>query len=505
MRNLLKFHLILFLSLGVWIGLSAETTLPALIGDHMVLKQKSKVALWGWDCPGTDMLVRTSWNNRVYRAQADSHGKWSVSVATPEAGGPYRIFIHGTDTIELKNVLIGEVWFTSGQSNMGWSVNEEKRGEDVMKSAAHPNVRLFHVPRQVADRPERGFKKGASWKECNAASVRHFSAMSYYFATLLQENLGVPVGIISASWAGTGIESWLSADLQNADESLRVAVDRWHTWENDFLQDSIDYAGRLSAEKDRGTGEAAAKSVRKPKSMHMLQRPHCKPGALYNGMIAPCLPFTLSGFIWYQGENSVEWAEAYQYQLQKLIDSWREGFRGDAPMLVGQLTNFNYPSPERAAIVREAQLKAQEQKDTHVICTIDIGNNDDVHPDNKLPFGQRFVAMALNKVYRKPAAADYPIAEKAVAKADRIILHFRHAKELHIQGGSLNDMQAVDRTGKRIEVTVTAAGNKLIMQGSGVGNVAKVSYAVGPDVKANLYNEKDLPAFPFTLLVEHKR
>jgi hypothetical protein len=213
------------------------------------------------------------------------------------------------------------------------------------------------------------------------------------------------------------------------------------------------------------------------------------------------MPYTISGLIWYQGENSVEWADEYEYQLQSMIDSWRAGFHLDFPVLVGQLTNFNYPSAERAAILRDAQLKAREIKDTYIICTIDIGNADDVHPDDKLPFGQRFADMALSKIYGRKKNADYPVAEKAVAKGDKIVVSFNFVKELRIKGGELNDIWVTDATGEKRKVKAFTKRNKLIIGCENIQNPVKVSYAVENNVNANLYNKNGLPAFPFTLSV----
>ena len=496
--NLLAIFSLLIVSFDF---LCAKTVLPGPIGNDMVLKQKSKVAFWGWDDPGTEVCVQTSWNGRTYKVTAGSDGKWNMYISTPKAGGPYHISISGTDQIELNNVLIGEVWFTSGQSNMGWSVIEEKEYESVLKNATHANIRLFHVPRHVSSQEESLFGKKAVWKECNAETVRNFSAMSYYFAVLLQKELNVPVGIISASWAGTGIESWLSYDLQASDDKLKKSIDRWQKWEQDFPKDSALYAEKQLLRERNSAKGITQEIVKKPKSVHMLERPHCKPGSLYNGMIHPCMPYTISGLIWYQGENSVEWADEYEHQLQSMIDSWRSGFHLDFPVLIGQLTNFNYPSAERAAILRDAQLKAREKKDTYVVCTIDIGNADDVHPDNKLPFGQRFADMALNKVYGRNNVADYPVAKKAVTKGDNIVVSFDFVKEFYIKGKGINDIRVIDATGKIQKVNAVAKGNKLIIGCKNIQNPTKVSYAVENNVNANLYSKNGLPAFPFTLPV----
>ena len=497
-----RIFFLLFFSFSL-IDLQAEILLPSLISDNMVLKQKSKVEFWGWDVPGTHVRVETGWNNKEYRAMAGTDGKWSMKISTPAAGGPFQIWIDGTNRVTLNNVMIGEVWFTSGQSNMGWSVAEEKNSENVLKNAKHDNIRLFHVPRQVSDRKETSLRKQASWKSCDAKSVKHFSAMSYYFAVFLQEKLNVPVGIISASWAGTGIESWLSYDLQNSDNKLGKSIERWKAWESAYSKDSAMYAEKMLVwQKDTARG-IIDKPVKKPKSVHMLERPHCKPGALYNGMVYPCMPYTISGLIWYQGENSVEWADEYEYQLQNFIDSWREGFGTDFPVLIGQLTNFNYPSAERAAILRDAQLKAGEKEDTYIICTIDIGNPDDVHPNDKTPFGERFADAALNRVYGKAGLADYPIAKSAIAKDDRIIVQFSHAKGLQIKGDVLDDISVYNAEGDKLNVKTYTEKNKLVIYGNDIRKATKVSYAVDNDVKANLYNGDNLPAFPFTLQVKY--
>ena len=246
------------------------------------------------------------------------------------------------------------------------------------------------------------------------------------------------------------------------------------------------------------------KPVRKPKSVHMMERPHCKPGSLYNAMVYPCMPYTLSGFVWYQGENSIEWSEEYAFQLQNLIESWRDGFASQAPFLVGQLTNFNYPSAERAAMVRDAQLKAEDMPGVYAICTIDIGNPDDVHPDNKLPFGERFAGMALNKVYGKAfVSAAYPVAHRAKVKKGRIEVGFKRAKGLHAQGEHVNDVVLYDHEGNRLEIEKAYVDkNRLVVEAGSIDGVAKVSYAVDNDVKANLYNGNGLPAFPFSLTVK---
>lgn len=503
--HLKRYGIFFLFCLAMFAPVQAGIVLPALLGDNMVLKQKSNVMFWGWDAPGTDITVKAEWNGKEYAAKADADGRWEVKLSTPSAGGPFRIWVKGTDEVVLENVMVGEVWFTSGQSNMGWTVTEERNAENVLKDARHDRIRLFHVPRCVSDEQETGFGKNAAWRMCDAESVKNFSAMSYYFAVELQEQLDVPVGIISASWAGTGIESWLSGELQASGGELSKPIRRWAAWEKSYRADSAKYANELAVWKERTQAGEQLPQVKKPKSVHMMERPHCKPGSLYNAMVHPCMPYTLSGFIWYQGENSIEWSEEYDFQLQNLIESWREGFGSQAPFLVGQLTNFNYPSAERAAMVRDAQLKAEEIPGVYTICTIDIGNPDDVHPDNKLPFGQRFAGMALNKVYGKSSmSVEYPIAHHAKVKKDRVVVSFKRAKGLHVKGEALNDVVLYDGEGNRLEIEdAFIEKGRLAVVAENIHEAAKVTYAVDNGVKANLYNGNGLPAFPFSLTIKH--
>jgi len=479
-------------------------TLPDIIANGMVLKQKSEVVLWGWDEPDRNITINTGWNNKKYYVQTDKNGEWKVYVKTPKAGGPYNIEINGSNTVNLTDILIGEVWLTSGQSNMGWAFYEEKDGLEYIKNIDNRNIRFFNVPRDIREKDNKQFGKPTEWKVSNVQTLKNFSAMSYYFALQLQKELNVPVGIICAAWAGTSIESWISYDLQNSDPLLKKAINRWDGWKANQKQDSIKYEAALLAwEKDSLNGIVKDK-VKMPKSVYMIKRKHYEPGSIYNGMISPCLPYSISGLIWYQGENSIEWADEYEYQLSKFIDGWRDSWNINFPVLVGQLTNFNYPSPQRAAVLRDAQLEADKKKDTYVICTIDIGDNNDVHPVDKKPFGKRFSDIALNKVYGlKQFPASYPTVNKWERKDNQIIVSFNNAKGLHTKAGELNDILIWGEDGKKLPAQVSIKGNKLIISNNNIDKPVGTSYAVDEDVNANLYNQLNLPAFPFTIKINN--
>ncbi len=507
MKRHLKFSKSLFFcAFLICIGNSdaATTILPDIISNNMILKQKSNVALWGWDKPKTNIAINTGWNNKEYRTKTDKNGQWKIFVKTPAAGGPYNILIEGTDRISLSDILIGEVWFTSGQSNMGWSFFEEKDGLKFIKNINNKKIRLFLVPHRTEEKECKRFENNVAWKNSNAETLKYFSSMSYYFAARLQERLNVPIGIISASWAGTGIESWISSDLQNSDNQLKKSIDRWNGWLGRYKEDSIKYENTVTLWKKDSVNDAIRARVKMPKSLYMISRPHNKPGGPYNGMICPCIPYAISGLIWYQGENSVEWADEYEHQLESLIDSWRNSWNQNFPVLVGQLTNFNYPSPEKAAVLRAAQLKMTKKKGTYVICTIDIGNPENVHPVDKKPFGKRFADMALNKIYGfKEFPADYPMVNKAERTENKILITFHNAKGLQIKGNELNDVLIWEDNNKKVKAQTQIKENRLIIYSDSIRNPAGVSYAVDNNVKANLYNEYDLPAYPFILKLKH--
>lgn len=238
-----------------------QIRLPAVISDHMVLQQKEKVALWGWGAPSETISIFSNWNSDTTKVKVDNFGKWKTQILTPEAGGPYTLTFKGSAEITLKDILIGEVWICSGQSNMEWSVyNGSEDAKQAQPQANHPNIRLFHIIRSGADQPQEHGE--GNWEACTPETMARFSGVGYFFGKKLQENLSVPIGLINASWGGTPGEVWVPEDAINKDTELK---------------------------------EAATK-----------QEPRIwwpqKPGATYNSMIHPLVPYNVAGAIWYQGK-----------------------------------------------------------------------------------------------------------------------------------------------------------------------------------------------------------
>lgn len=381
-------------------SLNAQIRLPGIISDNMVLKQKSNIPLWGWEKPNKTVIINTSWDNKKYTINTTSDGEWKTYIKTPSAGGPYTITIDGTNSISLKNILIGEVWLSSGQSNMEWTLRRDKDVNTAYETVDNPNIRLFKVPRQVSNIPQKKFGGNVSWEICNQNSAANFSAMTYYFAANLYEKLKVPIGVINASWGGTGIEAWISDEVIFSDTILQKPANRWQHWLTTYTSDSLKYEQEKMAWKQDSIGGIKRTRPKEPQSLISINRPHRKHGVLYNGMIAPCIPYALTGILWYQGTSNVNWADEYEYQLSSLVGSWRKAWNSDnLYALIGQLTAYDYTSPDNASILRQAQLNQRKLNNTYVFCSIDLGEAKEIHPPAKAHYGERFAFLALNKVY----------------------------------------------------------------------------------------------------------
>ncbi len=480
------FHLVL---------VKADIELPAIIGDHMVLKQNSTVALWGTESPGTKLAITVSWDNETYETMVGKDGKWLTWVNTPSAGGPYTIHFKGNSQVTINDVLIGEVWLSSGQSNMQRVMSKDTQAETMLPQASNSNIRLFKVGRQKSEVEVDYFAEGTIWEICSPESAADFSAMSYYFALDLHDQLNVPVGIINASWSGTPIESWISTMATISDSLLEKAVKRWDAWEKNYAQDKADYTRELTKFRQKEIKERP----RKPQSVLMIERDFKKYGVLYNGMIAPCTPYTLSGVLWYQGSANVGRAEEYEHQLTSLIHTWRSAFNNkDLPVIIGQLTVYKSYDLSKGFMLRMAQLNQNKIPNAYVFCTMDIGLLDDLHPPHKQPYGERFSALALNKIYgRKDIPCMCPQMKEVKIENSTLEISFYDGEGLYIKGEKLEDIFIAGEDGKFFPADVKIRENKLIVSHPDISKPKIVRYLFNNTDKANLFNAAGLPAFPF--------
>jgi sialate O-acetylesterase len=478
----------------------AGIELPAIIADHVVLKQRSEVPLWGTETPGRKVTVKTGWDNRAYETVADARGNWKVSVTTPSAGGPYRLTFSGSNSVEIDDVLIGEVWIGCGQSNMAFRMRQDARKNTFLPAADNRKIRLFTPKRILSHEEKRTFPAGTAWEVCSPEAAKEFSAMAYYFALELQEKLDVPVGIINASWGGVGVECWMPASAAAGDPLLEACVARWAEWKENLPADSLAYMQAMES-----YGKTKKNKPRLPQSMYMNRRPWKEPFVLYNGMVSPCVPYALSGMIWYQGTSNVSWAGEYERQLNALIKSWREVFcYPEMPVIVGQITAYDYGScQENACLLREAQLNQRKMDNTFVFCSMDAGDLKDIHPADKQPYGLRFAGLALNKVYGKaniPCMCPSLRAVKAVE--GRLEVDFEDAKMLHVKGKSINDLLIAGSDGTFYPADAKIDRNRLILSHPDIPQPRQIRYLYSSDAVANLYSESGLPVFPFSAKVE---
>ena len=372
MRNFKGCIITIFLLLASF-QINAKIKLPALFSDNMILQQKSNAPMWGWAEKNGNLTIKTSWNSKIYKAKADNQGKWKVDLQTPVAGGPFTIEVtEGTEKVIVKNVLIGEVWLCSGQSNMemplkGFQGQPVTNGNNIIVRSTNKNIRLITVPRTTVLEPLTDFE--GKWEVASPKSTSNFSATAWYFGSLLQEVLDVPVGLIHVSYGGSSMEAWMNQEMLKDFASAKIPT----------------------------TKEELAKD------------PNRVPTTLFNGMLSPVIGYGIKGCIWYQGESNYERAAEYAALIKKMVSSWRALWKqGDFPFYYAQIAPFNYASfhPKdyldkyNSAYLREAQLKAtKEIPNSAMAVLMDIGEENSIHPMDKEKGGSRLAYQALARTY----------------------------------------------------------------------------------------------------------
>src|SRR5215471_10913120 len=381
----------------------ANVSLPDVISDGMVLQRNQRVPIWGTAEPGETVTVKFAGQSRT--ATAPANGKWLIKLEPIRANAtPAVMIISGKNTIELKNILVGEVWLVAGQSNMQRLLSETANGDGAIAAANHPLIHLFNVSRQVA------FKHAppplATWAACSPQSVKEFSAAGYYFGVELENELHVPVGLINASYGGSQAEAWTPVEYLLASADLRPTVERKKIWDEERPRVRVEYdealkKWRADADKAVAAGARPSPSPAVPDAL----REYRIASSIYDGMIAPLIPFYIRGAFWYQGESNEARAQQYEILLPTMIKAWRERWgEGNFPFGIIQLPNYRDPNlqpvDEPWSFIREAQRRtALTVRNAGLIVIIDIGEAHDVHPKNKLDVGKRMERWALAAAY----------------------------------------------------------------------------------------------------------
>ncbi|CAN5567682.1 sialate O-acetylesterase [soil metagenome] len=482
----------------------ADVKLPDVIGSSMVLQQKQIVPVWGTADPGEAVTVAFAGQKK--NAVAGPDGKWRIEMGKFSANfSPKTMTISGRNKIELKDILVGEVWLVAGQSNMQRLLRETANGETVQAAANHPNIRLFNASREVAFKHKTG--KLGEWSACTPVSVAEFAAAGYYFGVELLKELNVPIGLLNSSYGGSQAEAWTPVSYLNASPDLKPTVERTAIWAAEREKVRVDYAEaikkwREDQEKAKISGARPAPSPGVPDAL----RDYRIASSIYDGMIEPLMPFAIKGVVWYQGESNEARAEQYDLLLPTMIRAWRERWgQGNFPFGIIQLPNYRgvKAEPEEApwSFIREAERRtALADKNAGLIVTIDIGEANDIHPKNKLDVGKRMAIWALKDVYGRKLT-NSPVLIKTEVKNGKIRLTFDDVGTgLKIKDGTkLDDFAIAGADKKWVWAEAKIVGKDLVEVSSPmVAAPLGVRYAFNSNPKhPNLTNDSGLPASPF--------
>jgi sialate O-acetylesterase len=483
----------------------AEVSLPDVLSDSMVLQRGVRVPVWGTASPGEAVTV--SFNGQTRKTTAGAGGRWRVWLDPLRANAtPSVLTVSGRNRIELKDVLVGEVWLVSGQSNMQFTLAETREAQAAIAAANRPLIRLFNVSRQVAFRHKP--PPLATWQACTPGSVKDFSAAGYYFAVELQKELGVPVGVINSSYGGSQAEAWTPVEYLLADAELKPTVERTKVWDEERPRVKVEYEGQLKRWREE-SGKAKAAGARPSPSPPVPDalREYRVASSIYDGMIEPLIPFPVRGAFWYQGESNEARAEQYGKLLPTMIRAWRERWgQGDFPFGIVQLPNYRDPKPEPAdeawSHIREAQRRtAVSTKNAGLIVTIDVGEAHDIHPKNKLDVGRRMARWALAEAYGRKLTATGPMFGRMKVAGSKIALTFEEVGAgLRVRDGDRLQEFAVageDRKWHWAEARIVGK-DKVEVWSAEVPRPVAARYAFNNNPRrANLTNDTRLPAAPF--------
>ncbi len=479
----------------------AEVRLHNLFTDHMVLQQGTSVPVWGWAENGEKITVEFGEHKNTTTAK---NGRWMVKLKNLQPGAPGTLKVSGVhgdqhSLVQVNDVLVGEVWIASGQSNMEWPMRSSFQPADDIANAANANIRLFTVPKLKLDAPTNNVN--GKWQECDPKTVPGFSAVAYYFARDLQKALGVPIGIIHTSWGGSPAEVWIREEVMAADKEFKRDI--LDTFAGS-RERSLKAVAAWRAEKAAAEKEGRAFNKRQPSA-------GWKPAELYNGMIANIIPYAVQGAIWYQGESNAGRAWQYRRLFAEMIKNWRNDWDRDFTFLEVQLAPFDrskkrsleeitaVPVESDWAELREAQLLATENlKKVGMAVITDVGDKDDIHPARKQPVGARLALLARKIAYGEKIVADGPTFDGVKFKEGKAILSFENVGSgLEARGGELKGFAIAGPDKKFVWATAKIEGDKIVVSHPTVTEPAAVRFGWADYPVVNLWNKEGLPATPF--------
>lgn len=474
------------IALFAFLGANANVTMPGIFGNDMVLQRNKPIPVWGWAKANETIVV--SLNTQKKTVKADRKGNWMVKLSPENAGGPFSLTIQANNTITFSNVLIGEVWICSGQSNMEWPLSASNNANQEISNANYPQIRHITVTKAVSSMPQKDIK-GGSWEVAEPRNAGKFSAVAYFFARKLYQELKVPIGLINTSWGGTHIETWTSREAFQGSEEFKSMIASMPSLNMDSL--------------------ARIKSATLAKDISALTLgPNEYPSLLYNAMLYPLIPFAIQGAIWYQGESNAGRAWQYRQAFPLMINDWRKQWKqGDFPFYFVQLASFDAggssdkQSGYRWAELREAQTLTLSLPNTGMAVTSDVGEVKDIHPRNKQDVGLRLALAALSGTYKKNTVGSGPMYQSMKTEGNKVTISFTNIGSGLMTKDKYGYLKGFEISGADQKYCYAKAylqGNKVIVYADDVTAPIAVRFGWFDDLSDNnLYNTEGLPTVPF--------
>ena len=484
----------------------ADVTLPTILSDHMVLQRDMELPIWGWAEPGEEVSVVVA--GQTHTTTADAEGNWRVTLDPLSLGEPLTMVVEGNNRLEVTDILVGEVWLCSGQSNMQWELKQVWNADLDMATAKYPNIRLLTVNNPASQTPTKNVDH--QWNACTPETAGRFSAVGYFFGRQLHQTLDVPIGLIDNAWGGSACEAWIRRDRLEGNPLYGPLMERWKKTEAEFdvAKARAEYEKKLAAwEKEVAELKQEAKMPPRPWWRNPLTGQH-RPANLYNGRLMPIMPFGIRGVIWYQGETNAGRAYQYRDMFPLMIQSWREDWQqGDFPFYWVQLADYTPELPEPGdsdwAELREAQTMTLDRvPNTGEAVIIDLGEASNIHPRNKVDVAKRLARWALARdygmeiPYRSPRFESMDIGSgKIVVGIDTYGSRLRTVDAREVQGFAI---AGEDRQWVWAQAKIVGKGrDRIEVWSDEVPKPVAVRYAWANNPVCNVYSETGLPLTPF--------
>ncbi|WP_436714677.1 sialate O-acetylesterase [Roseiconus lacunae] len=477
---------------------AAEIRTSAVFGDSMVLQRNKPIHIWGWADAGASVEIKLA--DQTATAKADADGRFDAALPKMSAGGPFELSIQaGDDHVTFKDVLIGEVWVCSGQSNMQWAVKQSNDADLEALAAKFPNIRMISVPQVGVQQPKDSFD--GQWQACTPESVREFSGVGYFFGRQIHQTLDVPVGLIDNAWGGSAAEAWVKRDVLKSSGKFDELLERWKKTEATF-----DYEAELKKHEERLAKWRENKNGKAPARPRNVLTGQHRPANLYNGVLNPIIGYTIEGVIWYQGESNASRAYQYRELFPLMIDHWRDEWKQDDfsfywVQLADYKSERSEPTDSQWAELREAQTMTMSKlENTGEAVIIDLGEASDIHPKNKQDVGKRLARWALAKNYGYDIPYQSPTYESMSVKGNLVTLKFEHV------GGGLDTFDVNEPIGftiagedqQFVKAHAKITGKDTIVVSSDqVANPVAVRYAWADNPICNVQSVEGLPMTPF--------